>query len=276
MIRIENIGKRYTDNGTGASAVLTDINITVPAGEFCCILGPSGCGKTTLLNLIAGFIKPSSGRILFNGTPVTAPGPERGVVFQDATLFPWLSTRKNVEFGLKQRGLKKDDRFRIATAYLELVGMAGHADAFPHTLSGGMRQRIAIARVLALDPSALLMDEPFSSLDSNSRERLQDELLRVWEAQLRTLIYVTHSVEEAVYLADRVIIMSPARKGICRDISLPLKRPRDRASAEFRRVAATLRLSLDSLPCCTKPFTKKNDLTQCKTVPDKQEFPKSL
>ena len=250
MIRIENIEKRYTNNGTVTSAVLSEINITVPGGEFCCILGPSGCGKTTLLNLIAGFIKPSSGRILFNGIPVTAPGPERGVVFQDATLFPWLTARQNVEFGLRQRGLKKDDRFHTADAYLKMVGMSGHADAFPHTLSGGMRQRIAIARVLALEPSALLMDEPFSSLDTNSRERLQDELLRVWEAQRRTLIYVTHSVEEAVYLADRVIIMGPARKGICRDISLPLKRPRDRASAGFRQVATTLRTSLDTLPCC--------------------------
>ncbi|MEA3232979.1 MAG: ATP-binding cassette domain-containing protein, partial [Thermodesulfobacteriota bacterium] len=140
MIRIENISKRYRYNGRESATILSDINLTIPEGQFVCLLGPSGCGKTTLLNLVAGFIKPSQGRILFNDARVTGPGPERGVVFQDATLFPWLTVLQNVEFGLRQRGLNKNDRTKTATEYLHLVGMALHANAYPHTLSGGMRQ----------------------------------------------------------------------------------------------------------------------------------------
>lgn len=258
MIRIENISKRYRNNGRESATILSDVNLTISEGQFVCLLGPSGCGKTTLLNLVAGFIKPSQGRILFNNARVTGPGPERGVVFQDPTLFPWLTVRQNVEFGLRQRGLSNNDRTKTATEYLHLVGMAPHANDYPHTLSGGMRQRIAIARVLALEPQALLMDEPFSSLDVNSREHLQDELLRVWDAHRRTLLYVTHSVEEAVYLADRVIIMGPAPKSIYGDIILPLKRPRKRLSAEFHSAIASLRTSLDALPCCIKPSEEKS------------------
>lgn len=257
MIRIENISKKYRHNGRESTTILLDINLTISEGQFVCLLGPSGCGKTTLLNLVAGFIKPSQGRILFNGACVSGPGPERGVVFQDATLFPWLTVRQNVEFGLRQRGMNNNDRKKAAAQYLHLVGMAPHADDYPHTLSGGMRQRISIARVLALEPQALLMDEPFSSLDVNSREHLQDELLRIWDTHRCTLLYVTHSVEEAVYLADRVIMMGPAPKSIYGDIILSMKRPRKRLSTEFHNTIASLRTSLNELPCCIKPSDKK-------------------
>jgi len=253
MIEVENVSKSYRHNGDESAVILRDLNLTIAEGQFVCIIGPSGCGKTTLLNLIAGFIKPSLGKILFNGEPITGPGPERGVVFQDATLFPWLTVRKNVEFGPRQQGLNPKECGRIATKYLNLVGMAVHANVYPHTLSGGMRQRIAIARVLALKPQALLMDEPFSSLDANAREHLQDELLNVWDSYRRTLIYVTHSVEEAVYLADRVIVMGPSPKSIFGDAILPLKRPSDRSSGKVHDVAASLRTLLDALPCCIKP-----------------------
>lgn len=257
MIKFENINKHYRLNGREPVIVLSNINLTIPEGQFVCFLGPSGCGKTTLLNLVAGFTKPSQGQILFNNTRVTGPGPDRGVVFQDATLFPWLTVQQNVEFGLRQQGMGQDDRLKITTEYLRLVDMAGHASAYPHALSGGMRQRVAIARVLALEPRALLMDEPFSSLDINAREHLQDKLLHIWGANKRTLLYVTHSVEEAGYLADRVIIMGPAPNCIIKDIRLPLKRPRNRLSEEFYTLIGSLRTSLDSLPCCIKSVEVK-------------------
>jgi NitT/TauT family transport system ATP-binding protein len=250
VIQVENVSKNYRSNGDRTANILQGVSLKIPEGEFVCILGPSGCGKTTLLNLIAGFIKPSSGTILFNGGDVSGPGPERGVVFQDATLFPWLTVRQNVEFGLRQQGISHEVRGRTATGYLDLVGMAGHADAYPHTLSGGMRQRTAIARVLALEPEALLMDEPFSSLDANAREHLQDELLRIWQHRRRTLIYITHSVEEAAYLADRVIVMGPAPDNIRRDIALSPNRIRERTSDAIRETITELRTALDALPCC--------------------------
>jgi NitT/TauT family transport system ATP-binding protein len=257
MIHCENVCKTYQKNGAESAAVLHDINLTVPEGEFCCVLGPSGCGKTTLLNLIAGFIEPTRGRITFNGSRVLSPGPDRGVVFQDANLFPWLTVLENVMFGLRQREMTREKRFTAALHYLETVGMAGHTDAYPHTLSGGMRQRVSIARVLALEPRALLMDEPFSNLDTNARERLQDELLRIWEAQRRTVVYVTHSVEEAVYLADRVIVMGTAIKNICKEMVMPLERPRDRSSAAFQRTTAQLRNELAVLPCCIQTAAER-------------------
>lgn len=253
MIRFENVSKCYGGGKIDTSAVLADINIIIATGQFVCILGPSGCGKTTLLNLVAGFIRPSGGRIRFNGAPVTKPGPDRGVVFQDANLFPWLTVRENVAFGLRQKRPRRNSCAEIADRYLERVGMREHANAYPHTLSGGMRQRTAIARVLALEPEALLMDEPFSSLDTNTREHLQDELIRIWGSERRTLVYVTHSVTEAAYLADRVIVMGPAPRNVHADIPIALARPRERSSEEVRRVITVLRNVLDELPCCIPP-----------------------
>jgi NitT/TauT family transport system ATP-binding protein len=253
MIRFENVGKSFRHDGGPATPVLADLDFTVPQGEFMCVLGPSGCGKTTLLNLAAGFIAPSRGRVLFDGREIRGPGPDRGVVFQDATLFPWLDVARNVEFGLKLQGLRGRRLKETAQRHLEILGLGAHALKYPHTLSGGMRQRVAIARVLALEPKVLLMDEPFSALDANTRERLQDELLRVWTADRRTVIYVTHSVEEAAYLADRVLILGAAARGVFADMPVDQKRPRDRSSAGFLSLKDKLRRWLASQPCCIQP-----------------------
>lgn len=257
IIEIKNLSKSYkNNNGRINCHILQNINLSIPEGQFVCVLGPSGCGKTTLLNLLAGFIKPCSGSIFFNGKKITGAGPERAVVFQESTLFPWLTAQGNVEFGLRQRGDDKRTRAELSLKFLKMVGMAQHSDAYPHTLSGGMRQRVAIARVLALEPKALLMDEPFSALDTNTREHLQDELLRIWQKLRRTVFYVTHSVEEASYLADRIIIMGPAPDNIFMDELVTLRRPRERSSEEMGKMKQSLRKTLDALPCCIKPMKK--------------------
>ena len=250
MIQLRNISLAYRGDDGRSRTVLAGVDLEIAEGQFVCLLGPSGCGKTSLLNLMAGFLLPSEGSVGFDGVPVKGPGPDRGVVFQDATLFPWLTVRQNIEFGLRRTGCPRGqmrDRVREAVA---TVGMAGHEDAYPHALSGGMRQRVAIARVLVMEPRALLMDEPFSALDANARERLQDELLRIWERRRRTVLYVTHSVEEAAYLADRVLLMGPAPRSIVHDLPLTAARPRERLSPDFRKTVGHLRARLDLLPCC--------------------------
>ena len=254
MIRAENVSKAYWSEETGRPVVALDgASFHVSEGEFVCVLGPSGCGKSTLLNLIAGFLRPTSGRVLFGGREVGAPGPDRGVVFQEPTLFPWLTAQQNVEFGLRSRGVPREQRRAKARESLRLVGLDGFADARPHALSAGMRQRVALARVLVLEPRALLMDEPFGALDANSRERLQDELVRIWQAHRKSVLFVTHSVEEAAYLADRVIVLGPPPHGVRKDIPVPLGRPRDRLSDEVREVSHALRAELDAMPCCVPP-----------------------
>lgn len=258
MFHFNQVSKNY--RGTSrALPVLHQLTLHIPRNQFLCVLGPSGCGKTTLLNLAAGFIRPSQGQVLFAGRAITAPGPQRGVVFQDAGLFPWLTTLENVCFGLRQQGMPKTQREALATTYLHAVGIARHANAWPAALSGGMRQRVAIARILALQPEALLMDEPFSALDANSREHLQDLLLELWQARRQTIVYITHSVEEAAYLADRVLILGPAPNTIHADICIDLARPRCRCTAEFQEVVGQLRGRLNQLPCCMKPLPFKEE-----------------
>ncbi len=259
MIRVENVSKRFENNDTGDSVlVLDDISFIVNEQEFVCFLGPSGCGKSTLLNLIAGFMRPSAGTIRFNGSEVVGPGPDRGVVFQDPTLFPWLTARRNVEFGLQALGFNGKDRRNRASESLDMVGLNGFRDAYPHQLSGGMRQRVALARVLALEPGALLMDEPFSALDANARERLQDELLRIWADHMKTVLFVTHNVEEAAYLADRIIIMGPAPANKRKEIAIPRRDTRSRSSAETSRTIELLREVLAELPCCIPPHQSRS------------------
>ena len=253
MIAFEKVAKTFSQNGGSPRRVLSDLDFFIEKGQLVCVLGPSGCGKTTLLNLIAGFVSPSEGRVLFEGEPVRAPGPDRAVVFQDANLFPWLDVLKNVEFGLKLQGMKGRALCQTAMKYLDSLGLAEHARQYPHALSGGMRQRVAIARVLSLEPRVLLMDEPFSSLDANTRERLQDELLAVWNIRRRTVVYVTHSVDEAAYLADRILVLGNGTSGVFADMPVDLKRPRDRASAEFLSLKKHLRECLAALPCCIQP-----------------------
>jgi len=253
MISCCGLHKSYGTNGASGPSILADVSLSLSRGEFACILGPSGCGKTTLLNLIAGFTHPTSGSLRFRDQKITGPGPERGVVFQEATLFPWLTVLKNVEFGLQQQGKPGKTCAEEALHHLELVGMADQATAYPHTLSGGMKQRVAIARVLALEPDVLLMDEPFSALDANTRERLQDELLKLWGKFGQTVVYVTHSVEEAAFLADRVIVMGPSPCNIRADKPIGLPRPRARYSPEMEEVVRDLRRELNALPCCIRP-----------------------
>lgn len=250
MIELRNIGLNYRRDGGRSHAALAGVNLAIAEGEFVCLLGPSGCGKTSLLNLVAGFLRPSEGQVCFDGVPVKGPGPDRGVVFQDATLFPWLTVRQNVGFGLRRAGCPRERLAERVEEAIATVGLAGHEDAYPHALSGGMRQRAAIARVLVMEPRALLMDEPFSALDANARERLQDELLRIWEEHRRTVLYVTHSVEEAAYLADRVLVIGPPPRSVAHDVALPQARPRERLSAELGEATRLLRAKLDILPCC--------------------------
>lgn len=242
MIEVKNITHKYTQNeGKQTHQAINNMSLCVRQRDFVCLLGPSGCGKTTLLNLIAGFIHPTEGTVLFNGKNVTGPGPDRGVIFQEPALFPWLTALGNVEFGLASKGVAKKKRTEIALQSLQQVGLAGFETAFPHTLSGGMKQRVALARVNALHPTALLMDEPFNCLDTKSRETLQDEVLRLWEQLGQTVLFVTHNLEEAAYLADRVIVMRQPPRSNRGELVIDLPRPRLRNSTSFDETINRLR-----------------------------------
>ena len=213
-IVFEGVGKTFPVRGpsprTGARelVVLDSIDLEIPAGEFLVVVGPSGCGKSTMLDLLGGLTRPSSGRILLDGQPVAGPGLDRGIVFQQYALLPWRTAQGNVEFGLEATGVPRRQRATRAREYLALVGLEGFEDRHPHELSGGMRQRVAIARSLAYDPDVLLMDEPFAALDAQTRESLQDELLRIWEHTGKTVVFITHGIDEAVYLGQRVAVMT--------------------------------------------------------------------
>lgn len=250
MIGFNNVCKSFSVNGGKPVSIIHNLNLEVEKGELVCVLGPSGCGKTTFLNLAAGFISPDSGNIKVEGLPVSEPGPDRGVVFQDSNLFPWLSVLNNVEFGLKQMKYSRSKCTEIASEYLKITGMDEHADKYPRALSGGMRQRVAIARVLALEPKIMLMDEPFSALDANTREHLQESLVKSWRGKDRTIIYVTHSVDEAAYLADRIIILGDAVTGIHADMHIKRSGERDRFSSEISSIQKELRAILTRMPCC--------------------------
>ena len=244
MLTVENLNKKYVSHGSVTSA-LVDINLRIEEGEFVCLLGPSGCGKSTLLKIIAGLIPATSGRITINGKPVSGPGPERAVVFQDYALFPWMTVRDNVEFGLEARRLPVAERREVSSRLLKVVGLSDFAERFPHQLSGGMKQRVSIARALAVDPSLLLMDEPFGALDAQTRHLLQDELLRVWREYRKTVVFVTHSIEEAIYLSDRIVVMT-ARPGRVKQIVVVSEaRPRDMASADMNQRQREVRAVLN-------------------------------
>ncbi|MBI2219064.1 MAG: ABC transporter ATP-binding protein [Candidatus Rokubacteria bacterium] len=231
-IQVQRVSKSFTADGRRTPA-LVDIDLDVADRELICLLGPSGCGKSTLLNIVAGFLEPTSGTILVDGRPVTGPGADRGVVFQEYVLFPWLTVQGNVEFGLTLKGVPADERRRIARRYLELVGLVQHAQKFPVQLSGGMKQRVAIARALANAPSIILMDEPFGALDAQTREILQEELGRIQRVEHKTILFVTHSIREAVYLADRVVVMTSAPGRIKQIFAIKLPETRDRFAPEF-------------------------------------------
>jgi NitT/TauT family transport system ATP-binding protein len=220
------VTKRFRGTrGRGTTAVV-DVNLEVAKGEFLCLIGPSGCGKTTLLNLFAGLEKPDQGEILLDGRPITGPGPDRAVLFQEPALFPWMSVRRNVEFALKMIGVPKDERRDRSQHWLRKVHLGRFADVQPHELSGGMRQRAALARALACQPEVLLADEPFASLDAQTREILQEELQRVWSETKHTFVFVTHNVREAVFLADRVVLMSAPPGTFMAEHRITAPRPR--------------------------------------------------
>ena len=222
---LRNLSKTYFDPYAGAHVTAVhDVSLEVQQGEFVSIVGPSGCGKTTILNMIAGFIPASGGEILLDGRAVDGPGPERGVVFQSFALFPWKTVLDNVAFGPKIRGLPKAECEKIAREYLALAGLAHAAGRYPNELSGGMQQRVGVVRALANNPDVLLMDEPFASVDAQTRMTLQEELTRIWQERRPTIIFITHDVGEAVFLANRVVVLSKGR--ILKEIAVPLPRPR--------------------------------------------------
>ena len=224
-LTLRDLSKTYFDPYAGAHVTAVhDVSLTVQQGEFVSIVGPSGCGKTTLLNMIAGFIPVSGGEILLDGRAVSGPGPERGVVFQSFALFPWKTVLENVAFGPKMRGLAKAECERIAREYLALAGLAHAAGRYPNELSGGMQQRVGVVRALANNPDVLLMDEPFASVDAQTRMTLQEELTRIWQERRPTIIFITHDVGEAVFLADRVVVLSKGR--VLKELGVPLPRPR--------------------------------------------------
>jgi len=232
-IEVSNVSLIY-DTPAGQVQGVADVSFAIEASEFVCIVGPSGCGKSTLLNIIAGFLAPTGGEIRIGGKAVTGHGMDRGIVFQDfAQLFPWRTALGNVAFGLEMKGVGKDERERIALKQLALVKLEKFAQSYPHHLSGGMQQRVAIARALAYNPAVLLMDEPFAALDALTRDDMQRLLADVWQATRKTVIYVTHNVAEAVYLADRVIVMTPHPGTVKTEIRIDLPRPRDPLSVEF-------------------------------------------
>lgn len=254
LVKLEQVGKRYWHRADSRwVTALQDVTLGCQENEFVCVLGPSGCGKSTLLNVVAGFERPDSGRVLFDGHAVEGPGPERGVVFQEHALFPWLTAHGNVDFGLRHLGIAKAERRKLVDEALGLVGMSRFAGARPHALSGGMKQRVSLARILAMKPRALLMDEPFGSLDALARDRLQDELTRIWQTHRKTVLFVTHSVREAAYLADRVVVLGPAPTSFRGDIRIPIDRPRNRDSDDLREVVDLLNRELETMPCCLAP-----------------------
>lgn len=227
--------KGKEDKKTTEFEAIRQLDLTVKQGEFLAIVGPSGCGKSTFLDMIAGLAKPSSGEIFMDGKLIKGPALDRGIVMQGYALFPWRTVRKNVEFGLEIKKVPKQDRGQISQKYIEMVGLKNFADRYPHELSGGMKQRVAIARALAYDPEVLLMDEPFAAVDAQTRETLQEELLRIWEQTKKTIVFVTHGIDEAVFLADRVAVMSSHPGTIKEIVTINLPRPRDgiRSSADF-------------------------------------------
>ncbi len=239
-IVIEKLRKSYLHSeGEASHSILDNVNLNLKRGEFFVLLGPSGCGKSTLLNIIAGFIKKTGGNLLVNNSEVYKPGPDRAVVFQhpDASLFPWLNVRENIEFGLRMRRVSPEERKSVSYEYINLVGLEGHEEKFPNELSGGMKQRVQIARVLANDSDILLMDEPFGALDAQTRRTMQKELIRIWDRTGKTVIFVTHDIQEAILLGQRIGIMSRAPQATIYkiyDVDIPY--PKDETSYEFNEL----------------------------------------
>jgi NitT/TauT family transport system ATP-binding protein len=227
-VRAENVSKIFIDESGREVQALNEVSFEAYDGEFVCILGPSGCGKTTLLRMFAGLEQPTAGELYLEDTPIARPGPERGMIFQEFALFPWKSVIQNIEFGLEIKGLSKIERSRIAHKYIEMIGLNGFENSYPHEISGGMKQRVAVARALANDPEVLLMDEPFGTLDAQTRHSMQEELLSIWQNTGKTILFVTHCVNETSFLAERAIVLTSRPGRIRKIVQIELKRPRKR------------------------------------------------
>jgi len=239
LVEIKDVRKIFKYDG-GVLEVLSDVNLQIERGEFICLIGPSGCGKSTLLNILGGFEKPDSGTVKINGRVVEQPVPRYITIFQNLNLLPWRNVLKNVELGLRVQKLQKTERRKIARKHIELAGLSGFERYYPHQLSGGMRQRAAIACALAVDPEIIFMDEPFGALDALSRLDMQNEILRIQKLKRKTIVFVTHDIEEAVFLANRVVVMTPKPCKIKSVISVPLPYPRERTSARFIKIRDSL------------------------------------
>jgi NitT/TauT family transport system ATP-binding protein len=235
-LKVDHLTKQFTKNGQGTVQTLTDISLEIEDSEFICILGPSGCGKTTLLRIIAGLEHPDSGTVNIDGTMIDRPNQKLGMIFQDYSLYPWRTVHENIAFGLELNRVPKDRQEQIVKKYLTLAGLTEFGAHYPYELSGGMRQRVAVVRALAVEPTVLLMDEPFGALDAQTRNMLQHELLEIWKKTKKTILFVTHSVDEAVFLADRIVVLTPRPGRICDIIKIDQPRPRDRTSVEFAKV----------------------------------------
>ena len=232
-IELQGVEKRFRSARGEEQIALSQLDLKIRAGEFVCLVGPSGCGKTTLINLMAGFERPTTGLVVIDGRPVTGPDPDHIMIFQDYGLYPWRSVLGNVLFGLQAKGVHAAEARERALATLELVGLKTAADKHPHELSGGMKQRVAIARALAVEPSVLFMDEPFAALDAFTRLHLQDELLRLWQEKRPTVVFVTHDLDEAIALGQRIVLMAPAPGRIQRVLDVSLPHPRERTRDDF-------------------------------------------
>jgi len=242
ILEMKNVGKIFSQNGRAIEA-LRGANLRVKKGEFICLIGASGCGKSTLLNMFAGFIQPSRGRVLLRGEAITRIEPRCGMVFQSYALFPWKTVRGNVEFGLKMKGVAAAERRRIAQGFIELVKLGGFEERYPLELSGGMQQRVTLARILAADPEVLLMDEPFAALDALTRQVMQEELLRIHEQNRKTTVFITHNIDEALILADRIVVMSARPGRVKAIVANDLARPRHvsiQLSPEFAALKAQI------------------------------------
>ncbi len=240
VLDVDNLGRRF-DSAKGPITALRDINLQVRKREFVSVIGPSGCGKSTFIKIIAGLDSPTSGQACIDGTKITGPSSERGMVFQGYTLFPWLSVRRNVMFGMRMKGVKKRTAERQADEWLELVGLAKFADHYPGQLSGGMKQRVAIARALANEPRILLMDEPFGALDAQTRASMQSHLLKIWESVDVTVLFITHDLDEAIYLSDRIVVLGAHPGRVLEVIDVPVSRPRSNEQCLSGHFLATKR-----------------------------------
>lgn len=235
VIECKNLCKTYK-TPSGDKVVIDNIDLSVRENEFVVLFGPGQCGKTTMINLLSGLETPTSGTVEVNGKPVDGPGPERGVVYQTISLFPWLTTMGNVEYGPKVRGVPKAERRKRAQYYIDLVGLGGFENSFPVKLSGGMKQRVGIARAYCNEPVVMFMDEPFGALDAQTRYLMQEELEKIWQKERRTVVFVTNNIEEALYLADRIVVMRNCPSSIKREYVIDLPRPRDYVDPEFLRL----------------------------------------